>query len=153
MKRKTQLLVAGAAVAAVVAIAAVRLRGDEPAPGPGSPPTVVSAPAAASTAAPAPVVVVREVTGEGRLALPDGTFVPMLNDAIGALSLAECWGARPWSPIVRTERSDLGVDWYVHADGTRTTTEMKWRPDLRRFDALTRIAVPNGEPPPVKPPR
>jgi hypothetical protein len=54
---------------------------------------------------------------------------------------------------VCVERSDLGVDWYVHADGTRTTTEMKWRSDLGRLDAMTRIAVPNGEPPPVKPSR
>lgn len=82
------------------------------------------------------------VPANERLALPDGTFVPCLNGTVGAPPLSPHWGNRPWSPIVATERSDVGVDWYVHADGTRTTTEMKWRPDLGRLDAMTRIAVP-----------
>ena len=83
------------------------------------------------------------------LSLPDGTFVRCLNGATGAPPLSQHWGTRPWSPIIEIERSDRGVDWYVHADGTRTTTEMKWRQDLGRYDAMTRIAVPMGEPPAI----
>ncbi|MFK7738680.1 MAG: hypothetical protein AB8H80_00045 [Planctomycetota bacterium] len=75
------------------------------------------------------------------LLLPDGSEVPTLNGATGAKPLADVWPKqRPWSPIVGVERSTLGVDWYVHADGTRTTTQMRWRADLGRDDALTRIA-------------
>ncbi|MBK8098867.1 MAG: hypothetical protein IPK26_17270 [Planctomycetes bacterium] len=77
-----------------------------------------------------------------QLVLPDGTSVPALNDARGVPPLQQFWGQRPWSPIVRVERSDLGIDWYVHADGTRSTTEMKWREDLGRLDAMTRVAQP-----------
>ena len=58
--------------------------------------------------------------------------VAALNGATGAMRLAAAWGPHPWSPIVTVERSDAGVDWYVHADGSRSTTEMKWRPDLGR---------------------
>lgn len=76
------------------------------------------------------------------LALPDGSFVPALNGALGAPPLIRFWGNRPWSPIVGRERSDRGIDWYVHADGTRSTTQMAWRSDLGRMDAMTRVAAP-----------
>ena len=151
-------LAAGLAAAAVVAIAAIGLRENAAPPAADPPPAVVTpaatlAPAAPAAAVPAPVVPVRAATREASLELPDGTFVPMLNGATGALSLKQYWGARPWSPILHVVRSDAGVDWYVHADGTFTTTEMKWRSDLGRLDAMTRIAIPKGEPPPVKPSR
>ncbi|MFO1078123.1 MAG: hypothetical protein U1E73_10425 [Planctomycetota bacterium] len=97
-------------------------------------------------------VVVAPVTATAadRLDLPDGTSVALLNGTTGALTLASFWGARAWSPIVRIERTDAGVDWYVHADGTRSTTEMRWRSDLGRNDAMVRIAVPVADPPPIK---
>lgn len=103
-----------------------------------------------SVDAPVPVAKATVTDRSTWLELPDGTFVPALNGATGALSLRECWGTRPCSPIERVERSDVGVDWYVHQDGTRTTTEMKWRSDLGRQDALTRIAVPLPEAPPTR---
>jgi hypothetical protein len=112
-----------------------------PAPGRGEAATTAAAAAAAIVAAPAAS---RDPTGprDGQLALPDDTFVPCLNGARGAPDLRLFWGDRPFSPIVSIERTDLGIDWYVHADGSRTTTEMKWRADLGRFDAMTRVAVP-----------
>lgn len=152
------LCVAGAAVVAACLVTVGRRRGERAEAVPPVPPSVVATPAPPDAAA-APVTVEPVAAAhdpracESQLELPDGTFVPMLNGATGALSLRKCWGARPWSPIERVERSDLGVDWYVHADGTRTTTEMKWRDDLRRLDAMTRIAVPQGEPPPLEPRR
>lgn len=77
------------------------------------------------------------------LLLPDGTRVQSLNGAVNATPLADAWPKNvPWSPIVRIERSDVGVDWYVHEDGSRSTTEMKWRSDLGREDAVTRLARP-----------
>jgi hypothetical protein len=123
----------------------------EPTPGPerGRQPAAAGKPAVDLVpAVPAPS---RAPAGprDQQLALPDDTFVPCLNGARGAPDLREYWGNRPFSPIVAVERSDLGVDWYVHADGTRTTTEMKWRSDLGRFDAMTRVAVPLDRAPPT----
>lgn len=87
------------------------------------------------------------------LLLPDGTRVPALNGAVNASPMKDAWPSNvPWSPIVATERSDLGVDWYVHQDGSRSTTEMKWRSDLGREDAVTRLARPAPTPPKVVPP-
>lgn len=88
------------------------------------------------------------------LLLPDGTRIRALNGAINASPMKGAWPKNvPWSPIVATERSDLGVDWYVHEDGSRSTTEMKWRSDLGRKDAVTRLARPAPTPPSVRPPK
>ena len=101
-------------------------------------PRLPEAPSAAASAAAAPLL------------LPDGTTVPALNGAVGAVPLARAWSPHvPYSPIVGRERSDAGIDWYVHADGTRSTTEMKYRPDLGRPDAVTRVAHPGPAPPPA----
>ena len=87
---------------------------------------------------------------ERTMVLPDGTRVATLNGAVHAKPLSEAWPKDvPWSPIVRIERSDLGVDWYVHEDGSRSTTEMKWRSDLGREDAVTRLARPTPTAPNV----
>jgi hypothetical protein len=74
------------------------------------------------------------------LLLPDGTYVPTLNGATDAAPLHEYWGPREWSPIVAVERNDAGVDWYRHANGSYSTTEMVMRSDLGRLAALTRVA-------------
>lgn len=83
--------------------------------------------------------------GVARLRLPDGTEVEPLNGVRAPAPLA--WHDGPWSPIVGIERS-RDVDWYVHADGTRTTTVEVFRGDLGRTDPLTLVARP-GEPLPV----
>lgn len=76
------------------------------------------------------------------LLLPDGTSVPTLNGATDAEPLATYWGPFPWSPIVGVERNDQGLDWYRHADGSYSTTQMVWRQDLGRMAAMTRVAHP-----------
>jgi hypothetical protein len=83
------------------------------------------------------------------LLLPDGTTVPTLNDAVDAEPLATYWGPFPWSPIVGVERNDQGLDWYRHADGSYSTTQMVWRQDLGRHAAMTRVAHPGPTPPAV----
>ena len=101
------------------------------------------------------VTVVAWVKHEGRrslharaaLLLPDGSTVPALNGAVDAEPLATFWGPFPWSPIVGVERNDQGVDWYKHADGSYSTTQMVWRPDLGRHAAMTRVAHPGATPP------
>lgn len=103
------------------------------------PPATTAAP---TTTAPAPETML----------LPDGKRVATLNGATDVRPLASAWPKdRPWSPIVGVERSTAGVDWYVHEDGTRSTTEMRWRPDLGRADAVTRIAHPITNASPVPP--
>ena len=77
-----------------------------------------------------------------QLELPDGTFVAALNGAIDPAPLAQHWGDRAWSPILGVERSAAGFDWYRHADGSFSTTQMIWRPDLGRHTAITRVAHP-----------
>lgn len=73
-------------------------------------------------------------TATKKLRFPNGTLVEPLN---GVTDPALCvWGDAPWSPIVRKEHNG-NMDWYVHADGTYTTTMMQWRSDLKREDAVT----------------
>ena len=79
--------------------------------------------------------------------MPDGTQVPMLN---GVTELAaNPWpGDVPYSPIVGKETDPSGQDWYVHADGTKSTMQMVWRSDLGRHDGVFQVARPG----PVLPP-
>jgi hypothetical protein len=114
-------------------------------------PEVARAPAAV---APAPVVATAPLAApaapppscgddEATVLLPDGSRLEALNGARGAKPLGDAWPANePWSPIVAIEHSPAGIDWWVHADGSRSTTEMKWRADLGRLDAVTRLARP-----------
>ena len=78
-----------------------------------------------------------------QLELPDGTFVAALNGATDAAPLQQYWGGQiPWSPIVGVERNTQGVDWYRHANGSYSTTQMVWRSDLNRHAAMTRVGHP-----------
>src|SRR5690606_36359339 len=75
------------------------------------------------------------------LALPDGTSVPPLNGVERPAILP--WPPhRPWSPIVGKETDEDGVQWYVHADGSSTTTQMAWHPQLGRLDPVTIVLNP-----------
>jgi hypothetical protein len=148
MRRSRALL--AAAVLCLLGGAAIALAAMRPVatgPGPAAPRADGQEPAPAAAAAVVPLTPHEVGASHGQvdlrhmLELPDGTFVPALNGAVGAGSLREVWKGA-WSPIVGAERSDQGVDWYVHADGSRSTTEMKYRPDLHRFDAMTRLARP-----------
>ena len=161
--RRGGLALAGAAVAAVAAaaVAASSLGGRAAAP-PQQPAAASAAvrPAAPDAVRPAVGKVIEAAAKKDKdaaqadrsreLELPDGTFVPALNGAVGASPLAMYWGITPWSPIVGVERSSAGVDWYRHEDGSYSTTEMVWRKDLGRNAAMTRVAHP-GPVAPVAP--
>lgn len=75
-----------------------------------------------------------KVPADQLLRMPDGSMVPTLNGVKNPAKIV--WGDFPYSPIVRTQK-DPTVEWYVHADGTYTTTMMQWRSDLGREDPVT----------------
>lgn len=85
------------------------------------------------------------------LQLPDGDFVPALNGVRNPPRM-EWPNDRPFSPIIGRVRT-TELEWYVHADGTRSTTQMSFRTDLGRFDAVTTVAnpAPLGQLPPGEP--
>lgn len=150
-------LVTGATALLAVAIALpfVLRAGDAPlpaakAPTPAAPPDERAA-APAAGAPPVTAATRAEPAGATWL-LPDGSCVAALNGAVDPKPLADAWPAGvPWSPIIGVERSPAGLDWYVHADGSKSTTEMKWRADLGREDAVTRLARPAPQTPAVAP--
>jgi hypothetical protein len=76
------------------------------------------------------------------LSLPDGTFLPALN-GVRSVPTTSWWpGDRPWSPVVRKETYADGSEWYVHADGSKSTTKMVWRSDLGREDGTVQVDNP-----------
>lgn len=80
----------------------------------------------------------------GTVKLPDGSVREALNGVVGAPAIT--WDpGRPWSPIVEIRRFDDGLDWFVHADGTRSTTRYFFRPDLGREDASTLTQHPRDD--------
>jgi hypothetical protein len=128
----------------------------------GHAPATPATPQAPTAPAPAPAPAKAEVTAakppapaaaapdrSRQLELPDGTFVDALNGATGCAPLSQFWSAqRPWSPIVGIEKGK-DIDWYRHADGSYSTTQMVWRQDLGRHDAMTRVAHPGPDAPAV----
>lgn len=105
------------------------------------PPT--SAPPIRTAAAPvafAPGAPASVQDGAPGLRLPDGTRVALLNGATRDVELV--WPAdRAFSPIVGTRRH-AGLDWYVHADGTQSTTQVVFRADLGREDVVAVVGAP-----------
>ena len=111
--------------------------GGQPA-APGAPPPDTRAPKpaapapqpATATAPPAP-----PQPSEGDFILmPDGSKPKALNGVKNPPKAL--WGDPPWSPIVRVDHNN-GLDWYVHADGSYTTSMMQWRSDLNDKTAVT----------------
>ena len=81
------------------------------------------------------------------LALPDGTFVAPLNGVVSPAQFK--WTKGPYAPIVGKRRGKEPGSWwwYVHADGTMSTTAMVMREDLGRTDAVTIVAHPEATAP------
>lgn len=79
---------------------------------------------------------------EGMLRLPDGTFVEPLNGVEGPPPLK--WTKGPYAPIVGKRRGKEPGSWwwYVHADGTFSTTATIMRHALGRPDKVTIVAHP-----------
>ena len=107
--------------------------------------------AVGAVAPPRPNAAEEDPAPNRRLELPDGTFVAALNGAVDAPSMKDYWGPFPWSPIVGVARSDAGLDWYEHADGSYSTTQMVMRSDLGRMAAMTRVAHPGPATVPTAP--
>jgi hypothetical protein len=57
-----------------------------------------------------------------RLKFPDGSSMPALNGVKGDVVIN--WGTRPFTRVVGTEDGPNGWKWYVHENGTRSTTAM-----------------------------
>lgn len=155
-------MVASSAAIGVMALLAPWLLRDAPLSTVTTAPTVANtiptaaattAPATGSLAAPRSLPAASAPEGNRELQLPDGSVVPTLNDAVDAAPIAQFWGSQPWSPIVGVERSSAGLDWYKHADGSYSTTQMVWRSDLGRHAAMTRVAHPGPVPAPAAAPR
>lgn len=143
--------------AAATLAAALLLRpADDPPQGRGrtpAPAAVATEPAPPAVAAPRPVpepaAAAAAKDRSRQLELPDGTFVEALNGAVDPAPLVRYWGPVAWSPIVGIERSSAGVDWYRHANGSYSTTQMVWRSDLGRNEAMTRVAHEGPPAPPA----
>jgi hypothetical protein len=77
--------------------------------------------------------------------MPDGSQLPPLNGVREAGD--PTWPHdRPYAKVVGTKTVN-GIDYYVHADGSTTTTIMVWRTDLGRYDAATHVVNPVGNRP------
>jgi hypothetical protein len=143
-----------------LAAGAYFLAGQQPEAPPKAPPPTAAAPTpppnapAPAAAAPLPERGRKPAAPAGRpdqLALPDGTFVATLNGATDVPPLGDYWGNWPWSPIVGVERSSAGLDWYKHADGSFSTTQMAWSSTLKAHVPMTRVAHPSTDTAPVAP--
>lgn len=74
------------------------------------------------------------------LVMPNGQRVPCLNGVDGEFVLRWPRG-RPFAPIVAVETSDTGLAWYVHQDGTRSTTQWMQKPNGSR-EGVGSVASP-----------
>lgn len=143
-------------VISAVAATVLWLRPNEQAPVEVTPHAVPDAPTPAPSNAPvmtyeAPKIV-RDPKPEERermFKLPNGEFVASLNGVLNAADML--WPTEiPFSPIVGRERDAHGHEWYVHADGSKSTNRMVFRSDLGRMDPITTVANPTA-PLPMEP--
>jgi hypothetical protein len=153
MKALAIAMTAGLALAGIALLAANGAKpADEPAllgSQPSATPSAVPTGAAGNVQRTGDPIAAPPVDRSDQLELPDGSFVTALNGAHDAAPIGRYWGPYPWSPIVGVERSSAGLDWYRHADGSYSTTQMVWRQDLGREAAMTRVAHPGPTPAPA----
>jgi hypothetical protein len=148
-RSRTQLLAPCILLGAVAGALAIWLAsrpadGDAPAPA-GVAPREAAPPAPPAAGALPPANTAAPAGAARRLRLPDGSEAAPLNGVLAPAAMV--WGERPYAQIVGVERGN-GVDWWVHADGTRSTTLEIWRHELGRTDPVTLVFHP-GEPAPV----
>lgn len=84
--------------------------------------------------------------GPNSLRMPDGTYLPVLNGAVGAPA-AEWPKGRPYSPVVKKVIDAAGLEWYLHADGSYTITQNQYRSDLGKTEPATLIYNPTESKP------
>lgn len=83
----------------------------------------------------------RAVPGASHFALPDGSWAPALNGVRNAPKMD--WPPEiPWSPIRRKILGKDGKEYYEHFDGSYSTTQMIYRSDLGRKEAVTQVMNP-----------
>lgn len=148
--RSSALLAAGLALATAVVAGTLWPIATDPATAPArrqltTVPTAAPTTDRASGDATAPTEAPVVVDHSRQLELPDGSFVAALNGAVEAAPLQQYWGPFDWSPITGVVRAGP-IDWYQHADGSFSTTQMVWRSDLGRMAAMTRVAHPGPAP-------
>ncbi len=117
-------------------------------PTPAQPEDVEEPPPPPPSASSVPVKKPEATTEVKMLRLPDGSEIEPLNGVTVPADFT--WGQGEYSPIVGTEHGN-GVDWYVHADGTRSTTIEVWRNELGRLDPVTLVYRAGGPPVTVDP--
>jgi hypothetical protein len=100
-------------------------------PAPAVPPTPTPAPVVAPPGAAAPAQAdlgtkpkdpPKPAAAGPRLQFPDGSSMPALNGV--KTDVVINWGTRPFTRVVGTEDGPRGWKWYVHENGTRSTTAM-----------------------------
>lgn len=123
--RRSMVAAAALAAAAVVGYALLRPEREAavPPPAPLAPAAAPAAPppAAASAALDTPKAVPIP-SQAGAVIYPDGSRLPALNGVTTDLKLD--WGIRPFTKVVGIENGPNGWQWYVHENGTRSTTVM-----------------------------
>ncbi|MCB9919679.1 MAG: hypothetical protein H6832_14845 [Planctomycetes bacterium] len=83
----------------------------------------------------------RAPAGGTHFRLPDGTFAPCLNGIHHAPPMQ--WPRDvPWSAIRRKIVDRQGKEWYEHADGSYSTTEMMYRSDLGHSEPVVQVRNP-----------
>src|SRR5688572_8699500 len=116
--------------------------GDGPGPGPATRTAPASGPAPASPVGPPAVPSTRPAPTRMMFRMPDGMEVPMLN-GVTELPAGNPWPADvPYSRIIGRETGTGGIEWYVHADGSKSTMQMVWRSDLGRVAGVYLVANP-----------
>ncbi len=108
----------------------------------------VDMPVAKEAATPSPADQVTEKPLPGKqepgpesLKMPDGTYLPVLNGAVGAPAVEWPKGT-PYSPVIKKIVDKEGLEWYVHKDGSFTITQNLYRSDLGRIEPATTIYNP-----------
>ena len=71
----------------------------------------------------------KEPPPDRTLVMPDGARVPTLNGVLEPAKVAWSSRAGHYAEIIGVTRID-GLDWYIHANGARSTTTYGWREDL-----------------------
>ena len=78
---------------------------------------------------------------EPHVTYPDGSMWPALNGVKKPAAITWPQG-HPFAPVVGKIRDSLGVEFYRHADGSLSTTQMMFRKDLGRDDAISQVYLP-----------
>lgn len=75
------------------------------------------------------------------LAYPDGTYLPVLNGC--DIPPRIIWPDEiPYSPVVRRHVDEHGIEYYVHADGSLSSSQMIYRSDLGHKVAMAFVWNP-----------